>query len=1002
MEHDISNLQPMLTVDALVVGGGFAGLAAAVALAKAGKRVCLVEARSYLGTELFAPLCPWLRMKDLDAIERRFGDSDEAFVKRVGENVLAVVPDRLKIYLEDAVLESGIHLLYQLSPLYWERQDHLFRLYVAGKAGPVLLQASQLVDATSEGLLVRMLPGSKRRPVEAAWRTIEFTGVHAKLLETHRIDLPTDLTEAFRLHAGHLGGDHVLLEHAVRYDSSLSVVEMEVFARLQSMSIAKWLFDHHPAFAKAWVGSTSSELAVVPRHRVVSTESHQDGLLQVAESIYPVAAFQPVDGLWIASGCADVDDEMSQRFDTDIPSAMSLGQTIGEACAAHSRNVEENAISSHCTSDIRDVDVDVLVVGGGTSGASAAISAGQRGCRTYLLEQNAGLGGTGTLGGVNSYWYGRRMAFSQTVSRWVADEHRWMGIKENQGRWNIEAKMLALLKAAIRANVQVALNSILVDVLTDGSGRVTGAVALTPDGLVRVRANVTIDATGDGDVAVRAGAKYVYGADREHVTMWYSLAPLTKPGVPRNNWTSTVDIDHPLDITRAILSARRRYQGHDHSAYIAPRETRHIVGDVRLTLTDQLRMKMWPDVVNIAFSNHDIKGQSTSDWIRLGLIPPNLEVEIPLRALTPQGIDGLLVTGKAISATHDALPAIRMQADLENLGCVCGVTAALAVQRGTSPRRVPLQELQSELVEIGILPAHVVGRTMSEAALTKEEMQAWIWALDDSVHLYDYSDMEFDEVRREPIPIVMVCTAGRDIVPMLREELARPDSRRRLMVSRALAWYGDKAATSVLLEEIAGHLRAEVLPMRDSNIRHTQASPDQGAMPDLAYLLHTIAMVKDERAIPVLEEIVAKIDPTLERFHDNRSGIFHYVDSVCEIAEGIGSAACLPALQRLHSIPLFHGHVCTNLVQPDFFEERLAYLEITVARALARCGCGLGLNVLVDYLSDCRHTLVRYAHHELVDITGQTFGEDVDAWRTHVAAMREVPARPWQSPRGVS
>ncbi|GMA61250.1 FAD-binding oxidoreductase [Alicyclobacillus fastidiosus] len=221
-------------------------------------------------------------------------------------------------------------------------------------------------------------------------------------------------------------------------------------------------------------------------------------------------------------------------------------------------------------------------------------------------------------------------------------------------------------------------------------------------------------------------------------------------------------------------------------------------------------------------------------------------------------------------------------------------------------------------------------------------------------------------------------------------------------VARALAWYGDKAATPVLLEEITRHLGGDVLPVRDSNIRHTQASPDQGAMPDLAYLLHTLAMVKDERAIPVLRAIVDKIDSTLERFHDNRSGIFHYVDSVCEIAEGIGSAACIPALERLHRMPLFHGHVCTLMVQPDFFEERLAYLEITIARALARCGCRHGLNVLVHYLSDRRHTLVRYAHHELVDITGQTIGEDEATWRTYVQAMREVPVRPWQTPRGAS
>lgn len=41
-------------------------------------------------------------------------------------------------------------------------------------------------------------------------------------------------------------------------------------------------------------------------------------------------------------------------------------------------------------------------------------------------------------------------------------------------------------------------------------------------------------------------------------------------------------------------------------------------------------------------------------------------------------------------------------------------------------------------------------------------------------------------------------------------------------------------------------------------IRYTQASPDHGAMPDLAYLLHSLAMVRDPAAIPVLMEAVVK------------------------------------------------------------------------------------------------------------------------------------------------
>ena len=46
------------------------------------------------------------------------------------------------------------------------------------------------------------------------------------------------------------------------------------------------------------------------------------------------------------------------------------------------------------------LDVDVLVVGGGSAGHVAAIQAGRLGAKTVLLERNSQLGGTTTTGGV--------------------------------------------------------------------------------------------------------------------------------------------------------------------------------------------------------------------------------------------------------------------------------------------------------------------------------------------------------------------------------------------------------------------------------------------------------------------------------------------------------------------------------------------------------------------------------------------------------------------------
>ena len=609
-----------------------------------------------------------------------------------------------------------------------------------------------------------------------------------------------------------------------------------------------------------------------------------------------------------------------------------------------------------------------------------------------LAEMNTALGGTGTVGGVDSYWFGRRCGFNEEVTRCLDAVHgrlRWTG-----GKWSTAAKAQVWLGMAEAAGVTVLLDTVLVEPLLHG-GTVRGAALVVGDNLVTVRAAVTVDATGDGDVAARAGAEFVYGSEREGLTMWFSLAPHPRPGLTKNNFTSNVDVGDPLDYTRAVLSGRRRYGGHDHGRYVAPRESRHVLGDVRLTLTGQLTFQRWPDVVNVSFSNYDVKGHTTSDWLRLGLLPPNQEVQVPYRALTPRGLDGILVTGKAISATRDALPTIRMQSDLENLGYATGLAAAAAVNAGT--RGVDVAALQEKLVALGNLdPEHVAGSALPTRG------EAWaremIAALDDAVPIYAFAFMPFEEVRREPIPFVEVCTAGPRIVPMLREEADRPGSPRNLMVARALAWYGDAAGVPVLLEAVRRELEAGALPHR-GHIPCALASPDHGAMPELAMLLHALALTRDERMLPLLEEVVRRLEPTDERLRDPHSGLFHYVDAVCDIAERLGHPGAVPALQRLHAYPLLRGRASNAAHEEDFFLERLGYLEVVIGRALARCGSREGIEVLLAYLDDARRPLARVAFRALRELAGDAVGEDPAEVRDWAAALDHLQPRPWPGER---
>jgi FAD dependent oxidoreductase len=71
--------------------------------------------------------------------------------------------------------------------------------------------------------------------------------------------------------------------------------------------------------------------------------------------------------------------------------------------------------------------------------------------------------------------------------------------------------------------------------------------------------------------------------------------------------------------------------------------------------------------------------------------------DIPLRTLLPQGVEGLLVAGRCLSGTHEAHSSYRVMPIVMATGQAAGVCAALAAQRDSSPRTVPVADVQATL-----------------------------------------------------------------------------------------------------------------------------------------------------------------------------------------------------------------------------------------------------------------------------------------------------------------
>jgi hypothetical protein len=135
---------------------------------------------------------------------------------------------------------------------------------------------------------------------------------------------------------------------------------------------------------------------------------------------------------------------------------------------------------------------------------------------------------------------------------------------------------------------------------------------------------------------------------------------------------------------------------------IGIRETRRIMGEYVLTKDDILEGRQFPDAIGQGIYPVDVhhpKGSGST------IIKPKQPYKIPYRILTPRALQNCLVAGRCVSATHEALGAVRVIANCMMMGQAVG-TAAAMVSRGNdvaNVKTIAIDELRSRLVEDGAI-----------------------------------------------------------------------------------------------------------------------------------------------------------------------------------------------------------------------------------------------------------------------------------------------------------
>lgn len=417
-------------------------------------------------------------------------------------------------------------------------------------------------------------------------------------------------------------------------------------------------------------------------------------------------------------------------------------------------------------------DVDVLIVGGGSAGATAAIAAARQGADVALVDRAAYLGGTGTSVLDTFYGFycpgnGQRKVVGGIPDEVVAQLNERRAAIKRPNTYGAgtgityDPELLKVIWEGLAsfAGVRILLHTYFIDVLMKDD-MVRGAVVANKSGLRQIRAKVVVDASGDGDVAFRAGGVFedwrsvqvqsltttfrignvnierAREVDKQQLWDLMAKAASSKEyhlprvegsvhitpykGIMATNMVR-LHVDDPTDpiqLSAAEMEGRRqaieyhrflrdRVPGYEQSillsfsSYLGVRESRRIRGDYWLTREDVLNVRKFEDA--IAMCGAPIEEHHAGSDTRWEYLPEGAAYDIPYRCLLPKGLEGMLLAGRCLSASHDAHASVRSMGQCMAMGQAAGLAAAQAAGKAKSPRGIDVRKLQSDLLSLGAI-----------------------------------------------------------------------------------------------------------------------------------------------------------------------------------------------------------------------------------------------------------------------------------------------------------
>lgn len=373
---------------------------------------------------------------------------------------------------------------------------------------------------------------------------------------------------------------------------------------------------------------------------------------------------------------------------------------------------------------------DIIIIGGGIAGCSAALAARREGCSVLLLEKLTVLGGLATTGHIVIYLplddgYGRQviggiseelLKLSARYAYYGDDFSCWQERgKRYECKYNGPAFALALEELLLREGVEILYDTLFAGAeIEDGFCR--AVYVENKSGRTRLPCRAVVDASGDADLFARAGEACVAGQNNLAIWTYCVSAPdrfCQRRGGADAPGLKLVSMGR-IDTAQRAQTFRRPYLGDTGEGV-----NRFIIDGHRLLLE---QMKADPSLVPASLpgmaqlrTSRRIEGAyelsdkdanahfednigGTGDWRRPGPV-----YEIPYRTLYTAGLKNVLSAGRCISTAGEAWEIIRCIPQAALTGQAAGTALAMVIKSGATVQTLDVAALQGRLKAAGVL-----------------------------------------------------------------------------------------------------------------------------------------------------------------------------------------------------------------------------------------------------------------------------------------------------------